>query len=79
MYVFKISLDILYFIKNNIVNVMNRNNPSARTMVAHEAKINDINIIFLSYFKKSTRDVIPSKINNESVIPSNEFKIIMNL
>ena len=42
-------------------------------MVAHEAKIKEISITFLSYFRKSTRDVIPSKINNESVIPSNEL------
>jgi hypothetical protein len=57
--------------------VKNKNNPSARTIVAHDAKIKDNNITFLSYFRKSTNDVIPNKINKESVIPNNEFKIIL--
>ena len=44
-------------------------------MVAHEAKINDISINFLSYFKKSINDDVVNKIKSGSVIPKVEFKI----
>jgi hypothetical protein len=76
-YVFIISLDILYFIKNNIVSVKKRKIPSERTIVQHDANMKDKNIIFLSYLKKSTNDDTPNKMNNGSVIPNNELRIIL--
>ena len=76
-YVLRISLEILYLIKNNIVNVKKRKIPSDLTTVANDARINDKNIHLRSYFKKITREDIPSKINNGSVIPNNEFRIIL--
>ena len=75
-YVFTISLEILYFMKNNIDKVSKRKIPSERTIVQSDAKTNDRNIAFLPYFKKITNDEVPSKINSGSVIPKSEFSII---
>ena len=58
-----------------MLSVKKRNNPSARTIVAHDAKIKDITINFFSYFKKSTNDDVVNKIKSGSVIPNVEFKI----
>jgi len=76
-YVFRISLDILYFIKNNIESVKKRKTPSERTIVQHDAKINDKNISLFSYLKKNTNDDTPNKMNNGSVMPNNELRIIL--
>ena len=40
-YVFTISLDILYFMKNNIDKVSKRKIPSERTIVQTDAKTNE--------------------------------------
>ena len=76
-YVFKISFEILYFIKNKIDIVTNKNIPSERIIVANDASVNAIKIPFLSYLKKITSDEIPNKIKSGSVIPNMEFKIIL--
>ena len=76
MYVFTISFDILYFIKNKTDRVNKRKIPSERTIVQSAAKINDRIISFLPYFKKITKDEIPNIINSGSVIPRTEFIII---
>jgi len=76
-YVFRISLEILYFIKNNIVSVKKRKIPSERTIVQHDANMKDKNISLLSYLKKSTNDDTPNKMNNGSVMPNNELSIIL--
>ena len=73
----RISLETLYFIKNSIVNVINRNIPSDRTIVQHAAKANDNKIHFLSYFRKITNDVILDNMNNGSVIPVVELSMIL--
>ena len=75
-YVFTISLDILYFMKNNIDKVSKRKIPSERTIVQTDAKTNESNMALLPYLKKITSDEIPSSINNGSVIPKSEFSII---
>tara|TARA_B110000196_G_scaffold18383_1_gene14538 strand:- start:32 stop:349 length:318 start_codon:yes stop_codon:yes gene_type:complete len=75
-YVLIISFEILYFIKNIIVNAKKRNIPSDLIVVHNDTKINEKIIPFLLYFKKNTSAVVLSKIKSGSVIPNNEFKII---
>ena len=76
-YVFRISFEILNLIKNNIVKVAKRKIPSALTIEVKETRMKETMIHFRSYFKKITRDDIPSKINNGSVMPNNELSIIL--
>ena len=60
-YVFTISLDILYFMKNNIDKVSKRKIPSERTIVQTDAKTNESNMALLPYLKKITSDEILDK------------------
>jgi len=76
-YVLMISFENLNFIKNNIVKVKKRKTPSDLTIVLNDARMNAKIIPFLPYRKKITRDDVPSKINNGSVIPNNEFNMIL--
>ena len=73
----RICFENLYSIKNKMDNVRNRKIPSALTMVHNDTSMNDRKILLRSYFKKITKDVIPSKMNNGSVIPKVEFKMIL--
>ena len=76
-YVFKIFFENLNFIKNRIVKTEKRNIPSDLTIVANETSKNDKKIVLLSYLKKRTKEDMLNKMNNGSVIPNKEFKIIL--
>ena len=72
-----ISLENLYLIKNKIVRIKNRKIPSERTIVQNDASANERIVAFCSYFKKITKEEIPSKIYKGSVIPKKEFSSIL--
>ena len=76
-YVFKTSFENLNLIKNKIVKVKNRKIPSDLIIVQNDARINAKIISFLLYLKKINNDDTPNKMNSGSVIPNNEFNIIL--
>lgn len=76
-YVFSISLEKRCFIKNRIVNVKNRKIPSDLTIVQNDTSTNAKIVSLRPYLKKSTKEETPSKMNNGSVIPNNEFNMIL--
>lgn len=76
-YVFSISFENRYFIKNRIDRVKNRKIPSDLTIVQKDASTNAKMISLRLYLKKNTSDKTPNKMNNGSVIPNKEFNIIL--
>ena len=76
-YVLRASFEARYLMKNRIVKVKKRKIPSDLTIVDNDAKMNDIIISLFRYLKKSTKDDTPNKMNNGSVIPKSEFRMIL--